>query len=312
MVTVEADVVAGPLLAQEAEKAGVVYSLAWGDQPALVAEHVDWARTCGFEVVAAGKGTRMRSLLPKVLHRVCGRELVRLVVDSVKGGGFDKTVVVVAPDSNAIRKTLGDSVGYAVQSERRGTGHALLQARGLLEAVDTVAVLHGDVPLIRPDTLASMMRLHLASDACITLLTADRPSPDGMGRVVRDGSGRISAIVEESEADERILSLTEFNGGIYCFRAPWLWPHLEALVPSPRGEVFLTDLVAEASRQGLAIESVPVQTPEEILGVNTRVQLAQAEATLRQSLRERWMLPAEQIVVKGYWKRGEAEYHAPH
>ncbi len=241
-------------------------------------------------VLAAGEGTRMRSLLPKVLHRVCGRELVSLVVDSAKGGGFDTTVVVVAPDSHGIRKTLGDGVGYAVQSEPRGTGHALLQARGLLEAVDTVAVLHGDVPLIRPETLASMLRRHLAGDACITLLTADHPSPHGMGRVVRDGSRRITAIVEESEADESIRSLTEVNGGIYCFRASWLWPHLEALAPSPRGEVYLTGLVAEASRQGLAIESVPAQTPEEILGVNTRVQLAQVEAALRQFLRERWML----------------------
>jgi bifunctional UDP-N-acetylglucosamine pyrophosphorylase/glucosamine-1-phosphate N-acetyltransferase len=232
----------------------------------------------------------MNSKIPKVLHRVCGREMVSLVVDAARGAGFDATVVVVPPDASSIRTALGNGVSYAVQPEPLGSGHALLQARELLHGVDNVAVLHGDVPLIRPETLASIMRRHQDSRACITLLSATPRAPGDLGRVVRDASGRITAIVEFSQAGEEARSIAEVNGGIYCFSSSWLWPHLEGLGPSPRGEVFLTDLVALASQQGMVIESIQAHQPQEILGVNTRVHLAEAEAVLRQSLRERWML----------------------
>ena len=232
----------------------------------------------------------MKSGVPKVLHQVCGREMVSLVVDAAKGAGFDATVVVVPIDGTPIRNLLGDGVGYAVQPEPLGTGHALLQSRRLLQGVDNVAVLHGDAPLIRSETLASMMRLHLDSEACITLLSATPEAPGDLGSVIRDASGRITAIVELSQTREEASSTTEVNSGVYCFRSSWLWPHLEGLSPSLGGEVFLTDLVALASGQGMVIESVQALQPQEILGVNTRVQLAEAEGVLRQSLRERWML----------------------
>ena len=232
----------------------------------------------------------MRSQVPKVLHRVCGRELVSLVVDAAKSGGFDTTVAVVAPDSHAVRDSLGDGIAYAVQREPKGTGDALLQARGHVETVNNVAVMYGDVPLVRPETLDSMMRQHVQSGAFVTLLTAHPSNPDGLGRVVRNPSGAITAVVEERDANDDIRSITEVNGGVYCFRSSWLWPNLEALAPSPSGESYLTDLVERAEQQGLTVESVRAHSPLEITGVNTRVQLAQVEAALRQSLRERWML----------------------
>ena len=241
-------------------------------------------------MLAAGQGTRMKSRVPKVLHRVCGREMVGLVVDTAKGAGLDFTVVVVAPDSPAIKDTLGDSVTYAVQPKPLGSGHALLQARGLLEGVDNIAVLYGDVPLVRSETLSSVMRAHLDMNACVTLLTATPASPDGLGRVIRDSSGAVTAVVEDSDADEQTRAIPEINSGIYCFRCSWLWPTLESLAPSSNGEFFLTDLVSAAARQGMAVESVLSSQPEETLGVNTRVHLAQAEATLRRRILERWML----------------------
>ena len=241
-------------------------------------------------ILAAGKGTRMKSRLPKVLHRLCGREMISLVAGAAKGAGFEPTVVVVPPDSQAIRETLEDAVSYAVQWEPMGSGHALLQAQPCLEMVDTVVVLSGDVPLIRPETLISMMQAHSERDACITLLTARVTNPEGLGRIIRDASGRITAIVEESDTDAETRALSEVNGGIYCFRSLWLWPSLATLRPTPSGEVYLTDLVSLASRQGRVVASVQTQDPEEVLGVNTRVELAQAEASLQQRIRERWML----------------------
>ena len=232
----------------------------------------------------------MRSQVPKVLHRVCGRAVISLVVDAAKLGGFDTTVAVVAPDSHAVRDSLGDGIAYAVQREPKGTGDALLQARRHVETVNNVAVMYGDVPLVRPETLDSMMQQHVQSGAFVTLLTAHSSNPDGLGRVVRNPSGAITAVVEERDANDDIRSITEVNGGVYCFRSSWLWPNLEALAPAPSGEIYLTDLVERAVQQGLTVESVRAQSPLEITGVNTRVQLAQVEAALRQSLRERWML----------------------
>ena len=232
----------------------------------------------------------MRSRLPKVLHRVCGREMLRLVVDAAKGAGFDDITVVVPPGAAAIEEALVEPVSYAVQSEPLGTGHALLEARESLEGVDDVAVLYGDVPLVRPETLDSIMRLHLETEACATLLTADPSSADGLGRVIRDANGSVSAIVEESDVDDAARGITEVNGGVYCFRASWLWPSLDSLAPSPSGEVYLTKVISIAARQGMEIASVHAESPQETLGVNTRVDLAQAESALRQRIRTQWML----------------------
>ena len=240
-------------------------------------------------MLAAGKGTRMRSQVPKVLHRICGREMVGLVVDAVKGAGIDTTAVVVAPDSGGAQEALGDGVKFAVQAEPLGTGHALLQARELLEGVDDVMVLSGDVPLVRPETLRDMMRLHVDKEASMTLLTSTVPHPEDLGRVVRGPSGGVVEIIEYSEADERARAITEVNAGAYCFRTAWLWPNLERLPPSPNGETYVTDLVSAASQQGEVVESVEANQ-EETVGVNTRVQLAEAEATLRKRVLERWML----------------------
>ncbi len=243
-------------------------------------------------VLAAGKGTRMRSQTPKVLHRVCGKEMLALVVDAARQAGFDFPVVVVPPDSGDIRDALQDSVSYVVQSRPLGTGHALLQAQEALESSDDVVVMSGDVPLIRAETIESIMRHHLERDARVTLLTATFPQADGLGRVIRDEDGAISAINEAAEAgdDPGGTDSAEINAGVYCFKSSWLLPSLRALTPSDSNEVYLTDVVAMAAEQGVGVASVSASERHEALGVNTRVQLAAAETFLQRSMRERWML----------------------
>ena len=240
-------------------------------------------------ILAAGKGVRMRSSLSKVLHKVCGKELVRHVVDAAKTAGYDRVVVIVSPaNETPVRDILGDTVEYAVQADTLGTGHAVLQAKGLLADVETVAVLNGDVPLIRPETLRDLLGHHEAQDSCATLLTAHCDIP-GLGRVVRDSSGTITEIVEERDANESTRTICEVNVGSYCFKGPWLWDALEKVEPSDGGEYYLPAVVAMAVRQGSPPESVEVSDTTEALGINDRVQLSEAETILRERIRLRWM-----------------------
>ena len=242
-------------------------------------------------VLAAGTGSRMKSMIPKVLHRICGREMVRLVVESVAAAGFHPIVVVVPPDSEALRSALGEDVVYAEQPEPLGSGHALLQARVALDGKTSLFVINGDLPLVRPQTIRSMARTHTEREACITLLTATVADPHDLGRVLRSPDGDVVGIVEESEADDATLSVPEINVGAYCFNATWLWKTLPDLPRSQKkGEVFLTDLVNAAVEQRMPVEPVPVEDTTEAIGVNTRVQLADAQGVLRRRIREDWML----------------------
>ena len=241
-------------------------------------------------VLAAGRGVRMKSVLPKVLHRVCGAQMLRLVVDSTLEAGSGPTTVVVGPKADEIKEALGDRVTYVEQAEPLGSGHAVLQARTRLGGAENITVRNGDVPLVRPETLRLVMHRHLESRPCITLLTAIVRNPDGLGRIVRGEDGKIDAVVEEADADEGTFAIKEVNAGVYCFSSAWLWPALERLTPSASGETYLTDLVELASREGMGIESVDVEDTDETLGVNTRVQLAEVEAAMRSRIRNRWML----------------------
>jgi bifunctional UDP-N-acetylglucosamine pyrophosphorylase/glucosamine-1-phosphate N-acetyltransferase len=232
----------------------------------------------------------MKSRVPKVLHRICGKAMVGHVVDAAEAGGFAKTLVVLPPGLPEAETVLGNGVSYVEQPEPLGSGHALLQARRYVDGIDHVAVLSGDVPLIRPETIAGMMRHHVESGASVTLLTADMEAPGDLGRLVRDDEAQVSAVVEQQDADSDVLAVTEINAGVYCFNASWLWQNIDGLSPSANGEVYLTDLVSMASRQGAGVASVTAEDTQETLGVNTRVQLAEAEAVMRQRVRERWML----------------------
>jgi len=241
-------------------------------------------------ILAAGQGTRMRSRLPKVLHALCGKPMLGHVVDAARAAGYADVVVVLSPDADGIREAFGDSVRYAVQQRPRGSGDALLSARDALSGVADVAVLSGDVPLVPSESLDRMQSVHERAKAQVTLLTARVDDPSGLGRVVRGSDGTVQAIVEQADADEQTLALNEINTGMYVFDGAWLWDALAGLSPSASGEVYLTDLIAVAVQSGGKVADVEAPDATKVMGVNNRVQLARAEATLRTGIREHWML----------------------
>lgn len=216
--------------------------------------------------------------------------MLGLVADSALKSGLSPVVAVLPPNSEEYLQALGESVTIVVQENPLGTGHAALMARERLSSVDSVVILCGDVPLIRPKTIRTLVEKHADTDATVTLLTSTKTSPDGLGRIVRSTNGNVSAIVEQRVADDETLAITEINSGIYCFRAQWLWQSLPELASSKTGEIFLTDLVSMAVSENLLVESVQVDDGSEVLGVNTRVELARADGILRRRIREYWML----------------------
>ena len=240
-------------------------------------------------VLAAGRGTRMKSKVPKVLHGICGREMVRLAVDCAADAGLSPIVVVTPPSCDAIREVLGDDVIYVEQKEPLGSGHALLQARSAVRPDLGLFVINGDVPLVTPRSVRSLITAHREHGAAIAILTATVSKSDGLGRVLRSDEGIVTAVVEEWEAEQAARSVSEINVGAYCFSVHWMWENLSGLPASSNGEVALTGLIGLAVSQGRMVETVTVDAGE-ALSVNTRVQLAEAEAVLRQRIREQWML----------------------
>ena len=244
-------------------------------------------------VMAAGMGTRMKSKVPKILHKVCGQELVTYPVEALRKVGISRIVVVVSPESKEIvNGLLGDSVEYVCQTQPLGTGHALLQTVSLLKGqADHIIALGADSPLIRPTTLERLSSYHLSKESLITLLSATPCFHEGMGRVARDNAGKVTGILEASElTGEDRKTATEVNGGSYCFKASWLWDSLTRIEKALAGEFYLTSLVAMAASEGAGAEALVFEDPEEVLGINNRLQLAQAEVAMRQRIRERWML----------------------
>jgi bifunctional UDP-N-acetylglucosamine pyrophosphorylase/glucosamine-1-phosphate N-acetyltransferase len=244
----------------------------------------------------------MHSHRPKPLHRLCGRPLVLHVLDALAELHVDRVVVVVGHRAEWVTKTLVDhapkslEIEFVEQPEQRGTGDAAAVGLTGLPDVDEiddegdVVILPGDAPLLRPPTLAALVRHHRQREAGATLLTADVADPAGYGRVVRGRDDLVTRVVEDADAvgDER--SLTEINTSIYCFRRGLLAPSLRRLGPAnAQGEHYLTDVVEVLSDAGYRIESVKVADPMEAAGVNDRAQLAVAEAELRDRINERWM-----------------------
>ena len=239
-------------------------------------------------VLAAGKGTRMRSSLSKVLHPLCGRPLAAWTLQACQDAGL-RTAVVVGHQAEQVQRVLGPDHGYAIQAEQKGTGHAVQCAQALLSDASVVLVLPGDAPLITAQTLRDLLAGH--GDALCTLLTFETPDPGRYGRIIRDSNETVLRIVEADGATAEQLSVNEVNAGIYAFDAQWLvtevLPHLK---PSPpKGELYLTDAIEAASRAG-RLRAVIHQAPEELVGINDKATLAQAEADLRERINHGWMM----------------------
>ncbi|RLC66858.1 MAG: UDP-N-acetylglucosamine diphosphorylase/glucosamine-1-phosphate N-acetyltransferase [Chloroflexi bacterium] len=248
-------------------------------------------------ILAAGESTRMKSSVPKVLHPLAGRPMVWYSVETATRLSVDRPLLVVGREADAVRRTLGEAVVYVEQTERLGTGHAVLQARPLLAGRSrAVLVCYADMPLLTSDTLARLVDLQQRSGAAIAMLTLLADDPMGFGRVVRETDGRVQAIVEEAVATPEQLAIRELNAGVYCFAADWLWSRLPDLSVSPKGEYYLTDLVAMAVAEGHRVEALVSEDAEELLGINNRVHLARAEAIMRRRINEQWMLAGVTLV----------------
>lgn len=246
-------------------------------------------------ILAAGMGTRMRSGLPKVLHHVAGDPIISHVLDAVVGAGVARPLLVVGHGRDRVMEALGDSVQYVVQDPQLGTGHALQRAIEALKRVPRrLLVLCGDTPLLTPSTISRL--LDASCGATVTLLSAHLEDPGGYGRVVRDEGGRVVAIVEEADARGADRGLREINSGAYCFDGGWVASNLGRLEKSAKGEYYLTDLVAMAVEQGREVRALAVEDATEVLGINDRVQLAEANRIMRLRLCRRLMAGGVTIV----------------
>lgn len=237
-------------------------------------------------VLAAGKGTRMNSDLPKVAHEAAGRPLVRWVVEACRAVGANPVVLVVGHRAEVVREIFANDsadVREVPQHQQLGTGHAVLQAEGQLlgcGALDCL-VLYGDGPLIRPETLRTLVDRHRATSAAATLATSVIPDPTGYGRIIRDAAGGFDCIREQKDASEAERAIREVNPGYYCFRVSDLVAALHRVgTANASGEIYLTDVFEILRRDGRHIEVVAAVPPEDVLSVNTPEQLRTVEGLL--------------------------------
>ena len=226
-------------------------------------------------VLAAGKGTRMKSNKSKLVHKIYGKELVKRVVETAEKSDIKDIIAVVGYKKEEVQRVLGDTVKYAYQEEMLGTGHAVLQAEEYLEGrKGKVVVLNGDVPIIRPETIKKLIEKSIKNKEYATVLTAIYNNPTGYGRIIRDDGGNVKEIVEEKDLSEEQKSNKEINAGIYCFDIDELLKALKELKPNnAQGELYLTDVVKIMNDKGLKTGAVIVKDNTEILGVNDRMQL---------------------------------------
>ena len=234
-------------------------------------------------ILAAGKGTRMKSVLPKVLHQAAGKPMVQHVIDAARLAGARRNIVVVGFGAELVRSALRGKVEIVVQAEQLGTGHAVRMAEPLLKAEHgTVMVLCGDTPLLTGALLSRLYEAHKKARAKATVLTAIMPDATGYGRVIRSATGAVEKIVEDKDATDEERKVQEVNSGIYCFAADALFSALaEVNCDNAQGEYYLPDVLSILREKGEKIWAVAAEDYEETLGVNSRVQLSAAEKILR-------------------------------
>ncbi len=242
-------------------------------------------------ILAAGKGTRMKSELPKVLHHICGQPMLGHVLNAVAGAGVTRTVVVAGFGFKQVADFVGNNARVVLQEEQLGTAHALLQAGVELSYFPgDLLVVCGDTPLLRANTLARLAQTHSATGAAATLLTAGMDDPTGYGRVIRTSDGSVSRIVEQKDATPEELKVKEINTGVYCFKGPGLFEALKEISPAnAQGEYYLTDIIQIFVRKGLLVQAVLLEDHREVQGINDRIQLAQGEGLLRRRVLEELM-----------------------
>ena len=257
----------------------------------MMSDKTDHTRLCAV-ILAAGLGTRMKSKRPKMLHTLSGRSLIDRCLETATFLTAGQPVVVVGHGSDVVRAAIADRARCAVQDQQLGTAHALAQAEALADGAEQVVVTYGDVPLLTVETLRQLIDLRAATGAAITMLTVLVDDPRGFGRVVRDPrSERVLAIVEDVACTPAQRAIREINVGAYCFDGGWLWPALRRVASNPHtGEYFLTDLIGLAIADGREVRALLAEDRDECIGINTRADLARAEAAVRRRVNRQHML----------------------
>ena len=242
-------------------------------------------------ILAAGKGTRMKSSLPKVLHKVGGKSMLLRVLNAAKIAGAKKQVIIIGHGAEKVREEIGDAFEYAVQEPQLGTGHAVMQAKNALQNFSgTVLILCGDTPLLDGNELAKFILEHQKTQAAVSVLTTHFANPFGYGRIVRDENDNVKCIVEEKDANLEQKKITEINTGIYAMQCPEMFEILETLSNNnAQGEYYLTDVLEKFRMQGKKVAAVVTENSDMVMGINSRRQLAEAEAVLRQKILCNWM-----------------------
>jgi bifunctional UDP-N-acetylglucosamine pyrophosphorylase / glucosamine-1-phosphate N-acetyltransferase len=253
-------------------------------------------------VLAAGKSTRMKSKVAKVLHPIMGKPMLAYPLESLQQLGLAKIVVVVGHQAEAVQQAFSHyPLEFVVQEPQLGTGHAVQVASKVLDgSQDTIVVLCGDVPLLQADTMRDLYDHHKGSGAVATILTVELPEPGSYGRIVKDAKGRVLKIVEARDASVEELSIREINTGIYCFQYGFLMEALESLRPeNDQNELYLTDVIAAARVRNLHVASLKTLDEQSFQGINTRVELAAVGHRFRQQINERHMLAGVTLIDPG-------------
>jgi len=248
-------------------------------------------------ILAAGQGTRMVSNLPKVMHPLAGKPLIRHAVRTACAVSDEKPVVVVGHGSERVQQEMGSEVEFVFQHEQLGTAHAVMAAEETMrERGGMLLVFYADMPLITPRTLRSLAECMQTDQTSICMLTVELDDPHGFGRVIRDPSGKVIEIVEEAQATPAQREIRELNAGVYCFDAGWLWDALHQIRISSKGEYYLTDIVAVATSSGREVKAIRLDDPDELVGINNRIHLAEAEKIMRRRINTAWMLQGVTMV----------------
>jgi len=246
-------------------------------------------------ILAAGKGVRMKSKLPKVLHPVCGKPMLLWVIDTVQDLS-EHVCVVLGHSAEQIRQVLPPHVEVRIQKEQLGTAHAVMSAQDFIDPNDDVMVLYGDMPLVKKETLMKVVDQHKNDENYVTIISTTMADPTGYGRIVRDPVGRFLKIVEETEASDQEKMIKEINTGIYVFKGRALLETLPKIKPdNAKGEYYLTDTVCLLEKVGIH----RVDDSNQFLGVNDRVQLALAQKLKQREILERLMLGGVTVVDPG-------------
>ncbi len=249
-------------------------------------------------ILAAGKGTRMKSKLPKALHPICGKPITRWVIDACRDAGVADCVVVIGHGADQVREGLGSDVRYAVQEPQLGTGHACMMALKEIDATEgNVLVATGDTALLRMEVLRQLADEHLKSGADATVLTTVLADASHYGRVIRASDGSVQGIVEAKDCSPEQLAIREMNSGIFCFNLPLLREALTRIEPAnAQGEYYLTDVIALMANDGRRVGAVISDDTDIALGVNNRVDLAHFNGVIRRRILERLMLDGVTII----------------